>query len=424
MRFLFPTFEGGGHVPPVLLVARRLQARGHEVLVLSDEANRSQAMAKGLPFESWRRAPNRQAAGLADDPLDEWRSRWPPSIVKRLCKAVITGPSAAYAEDTLETCAGFRPDLVVSNELLFGVMAAAEAQDIPLALLTANVWCFPTREDLPPFGPGFTPSSAPWAQRRDALVREISAGWYDAGLQDLNATRKGLGLAPLTRTLQQLETARLVLLGVASAFDFNADAPAPFAYAGPLAEAPDWALASGGDPAMSDVLPNVLVSFSTTAQGHEHLLRRAVAALSQMPVQTIVTLGPALRDVRLAPRPNLTVSEHASHDAIVPGCDLVVTHAGHGTVIRPLSHGVPVLCLPTGRDQPENAARVTAAGAGVRLGPGASPRRIRRSAERILGDPSYRLAARRLGDQIAMESDEGLAAARRLEALVQRKRIV
>src|SRR5690606_24863339 len=57
MRFLFTTFEGGGHVPPALLVARRLRERGHDVLVLSDTANRDQAEAQGLTFRSWRRAP-------------------------------------------------------------------------------------------------------------------------------------------------------------------------------------------------------------------------------------------------------------------------------------------------------------------------------------------------------------------------------
>ena len=33
--FLFVTLEGGGNVPPVLGLARRLAARGHDVRVLS-----------------------------------------------------------------------------------------------------------------------------------------------------------------------------------------------------------------------------------------------------------------------------------------------------------------------------------------------------------------------------------------------------
>jgi hypothetical protein len=40
-RFLFTTWEGGGHVQPLLLVARDLRDRGHEVLILSDRATTS-----------------------------------------------------------------------------------------------------------------------------------------------------------------------------------------------------------------------------------------------------------------------------------------------------------------------------------------------------------------------------------------------
>ena len=424
MRFLFKTFEGGGHVPPALLVARRLQGRGHEVLFLSDTANRAQAEAAGLPFRNWRRAPDRQSAGDAADPLDEWRTRWPPAVVRRLCDAVISGPSLAYARDTLEAIDDFRPDVVVSNELLFGAMAAAEAAGVGLALLTANVWCFPTRDDLPPFGPGFRPSAAGWGRHRDGYVRRTSAAWYQAGLQALNTTRAALGLRELGETLDQLKAADQVLLGVAAAFDYRASAPDGFTYVGPLGEAPAWAQAEDAEALLDPERPNVLVSMSTTAQGHEALLRRCAAAASALPVNVIVTLGPALRGVRLPGAENLKVVEAAPHDVLVPRCRLVVTHAGHGTVIRPLMHGVPVVCVPTGRDQPENAARVVEAGAGVRVSPSASAGAIRRAIARVLSDPGYGTAAQALGQGIRQEADGGLTAARALEALgAQRRRM-
>lgn len=424
MRFLFTTFEGGGHVPPALLAASRLRDRGHEVLVISDTANREQAQASGLSFRNWRLAPDRRVAGQDDDPLDEWRARWPPAVVRRLCDAVISGPSLAYAQDTLEAVADFRPDVVVSNELLFGVMAAAERCRLPLALLTANVWCFPTRSDIPPFGPGFRPSNAPWARRRDAYVRQISGNWYQAGLPALNAARQTLGLPALSRTLDQLQAAELVLLGVASVFDYGAKAPPGFTYAGPLAEAPAWSQAADPEALLSEQRPNILISMSTTAQGHEDLLRRCARAAAALPANVIVTLGPALRDTRLEGGDNLKIVAAAPHDVLVPRCRVVVTHAGHGTVVRPLMHGVPVVCLPTGRDQPENAARVVQAGAGLRLSPRASEAAIRRAIGQILADPRFAVAAATLGDAIRGESDGGLRAAEALERMAgQRSRM-
>jgi UDP:flavonoid glycosyltransferase YjiC (YdhE family) len=133
----------------------------------------------------------------------------------------------------------------------------------------------------------------------------------------------------------------------------------------------------------------------------------------------VVTLGPALRAVRLPASDEVRVAVAASHDALVPRCALVVSHAGHGTVVRPLRHGVPVLCLPTGRDQPENAARVEHAGAGLRLSRRASAGAIRKAARRLLAEPAFAQAAGRLGLRIAADADGGVAAAQALERVVR-----
>ena len=55
------------------------------------------------------------------------------------------------------------------------------------------------------------------------------------------------------------------------------------------------------------------------------------------------------------------------HGEVLPHASLVVTHAGMGTVMSALSHGVPLLCLPLGRDQFFNAAMVERLGAGRAL---------------------------------------------------------
>ncbi|HEY8615939.1 glycosyltransferase [Phenylobacterium sp.] len=426
MRFLFTTFEGGGHVPPALLVARQLQSHGHEVLFVSDEANRAQAVSARLRFEPWATAPNRTALGGADDPLDDWRARWPPAVVRSVCQAVITGPAARYASDTLDLVARFEPDAIVSNELLFGVMAAAEKVGVPLALLTANVWCFPTREDVPPFGPGFPPARNGFEAGRDRTSRRMIGRWYDAGLKDLNAARRGLGLPLLGATLEQLMAAELVLLGASGAFDYGATPPPrPFAYAGPLGQAPDWAKASGDAGGLIDPsLPNVLVSFSTTYQGQEPAVANAIRALDGLPVNGIVTLGPALDPAKLPTAANVRVVERADHDALIPHCRLMICHAGHGTVMRPLMHGVPVICIPTGRDQPENAQRIAWAGAGLRLPRRASVASIRRAVSRVLSDRGFAAKATVLGQAIAEEADGGVRAAERLEALAAQRSLM
>jgi len=96
-----------------------------------------------------------------------------------------------------------------------------------------------------------------------------------------------------------------------------------------------------------------------------------------------------------------------------------VTHAGHGTVIKALAAGVPVVALPLGRDQLDNAARVAHHGAGLRLKAKASSGRIAGAVKRVLEEPSFRANAERLAAAIAVETAEDRAAAE-LEGLAER----
>jgi UDP:flavonoid glycosyltransferase YjiC (YdhE family) len=82
---------------------------------------------------------------------------------------------------------------------------------------------------------------------------------------------------------------------------------------------------------------------------------------------------------------------------------VVITHAGHGTVIKSLAAGVPMLCLPHGRDQGDNAARVVDAGAGLRLSRRSSATTIRRGVRRVLEEPAFCQNARRMAGRIEGE---------------------
>ena len=98
-----------------------------------------------------------------------------------------------------------------------------------------------------------------------------------------------------------------------------------------------------------------------------------------------------------------TAASFCAHSGVMRAASAVVTHGGHGTVMRALAHGLPLLCLPMGRDQDDVAARVVARGAGLRLSAGASAAEIRVALGRLLVEPSYQAAARALGRAISAE---------------------
>lgn len=93
----------------------------------------------------------------------------------------------------------------------------------------------------------------------------------------------------------------------------------------------------------------------------------------------------------------------APHSEVLREAALVVTHGGHGTTIKTLAAGVPLLCLPQGRDQYDVAARVVHAGAGLRLDQSAPREAIAAAAQQLLTDDAFRRAARRLAERIRDE---------------------
>jgi MGT family glycosyltransferase len=153
--------------------------------------------------------------------------------------------------------------------------------------------------------------------------------------------------------------------------------------------------------------PLVLVALSSTFQDQAACLQRIVDALGTLPVRVLVTTGPALDPAVVRAPANATVVASAPHRQVLEHTALVVTHGGHGTVMKALAADVPLLLLPHGRDQADNAARVTAHGAGTAVRRTARPRAIAAAARRVLARTSYRDSARRLGAAIRRDAASG-----------------
>jgi MGT family glycosyltransferase len=155
--------------------------------------------------------------------------------------------------------------------------------------------------------------------------------------------------------------------------------------------------------------PLVLVGLSSTVMSHEaELLQRAADALGRLPVRGLVTTGAAVDPAAIRAPANVSVRRWVRHADVLPSCSAVLTHGGHGTVIKALAAGVPLVVAPLGRDQPDNAARVVYAGAGLRVSKKASVPALRDAIGRVLDEPRYRAAARRMAATLAAERDEGL----------------
>jgi MGT family glycosyltransferase len=158
-------------------------------------------------------------------------------------------------------------------------------------------------------------------------------------------------------------------------------------------------------PLEGESRPLVVVSLSTLPQGQASLMRNILLALSRLDVRALVTLGPSLDPAEFVAPPNAVLERYVPHSAVLPQTALLVTQCGIGTVTKGLVYGVPLVCVPILSDQPGNAARVVARGAGVYVPSDSPPEQIGTAIQRVLDDPKFRTAARQLGAAIAREGD-------------------
>jgi MGT family glycosyltransferase len=139
-------------------------------------------------------------------------------------------------------------------------------------------------------------------------------------------------------------------------------------------------------------------------------------ALGVLDVRAVATTGRPLAGRAVRAPANVGVTEFVPHALVLGETDLMITHAGLGSVAAALSFGVPLVCTPLGRDQPLNAERVAKLGAGVALDGEPEPDDIARAVEHVLSDPSYAKAARAIAEEGAAEGGPAAAAAE-LESL-------
>ena len=112
----------------------------------------------------------------------------------------------------------------------------------------------------------------------------------------------------------------------------------------------------------------MLVGLSSTFQNQEAVLNRVVEALSGSSFRAVVTLGQMVDPTAVvSDDPDVVVVGAAAHGPLLEEATVVITHCGHGTAIKALASGTPMVCIPMGRDQIDTAIRVTSAGAGIRL---------------------------------------------------------
>lgn len=377
-RFLIvATSGGGGDLDPLLAIAAGLLARGHRVAACGDTGVASRMAPLGiattvpdpelslggvfaaLAREDGHLPPEAQGERLRDR-LFAWAGRLAP---------VLDGVVDLQ-----------RPDVVIGALFTSGpVRPVAERRGLRWVGVNSTFYIGPD----PP------------------RPLELDFGPRTPGVRDFYGPN--------------LDRATLVLHATDREFDFGFDRlPPHHHYTGPLFWDPP-----GEPPAYLDEPGDrwALVSLSSHTQDDLPIARAALAALGDLPVRTLLTAG-AHAEAEFGPLPpNARVERYAPHGPVLERAALMISHAGHGSVMRALWHGVPMVLVPWGRDQGGVAARAEHLGvAAVVPRADLAADSLEAAARRVLGD--HPLAERLASVSRRLRAQDSVAAACSLIAAV------
>jgi UDP:flavonoid glycosyltransferase YjiC (YdhE family) len=161
-----------------------------------------------------------------------------------------------------------------------------------------------------------------------------------------------------------------------------------------------------------DPTPLVLLSFSTVnEQRNVTMLQRALDALASLPVHVVATTGQIVDPGELSAPANAWLTPFADHDQLLHSATFVVGHGGHGTTMRALRHGRPIVGIPAlALDQVPITQLIEMWGAGRALPPDADVDQIRAAAEDVLKDDRFATEARRRSASFGSSDGAQLAA--------------
>jgi zeaxanthin glucosyltransferase len=399
-------FPGTGHINPMAALARRLQQRGHKVVIFGIADTEARVRSAGIDF---------QLIGASDYPLGTLQKldqrlgelnglatfRFTVERVKNTARMILRdGPEAARHANL---------DAMLIDEADMGGTVAEH-----LGLPFVSIAFFPPliKDDrIPPFCFGWPAGQDPLSRLRNRLgmrlLSRVAAPIYAV----VNQQRKTWNLRPLTHAANALSPlAQITQLPQALEFDTTGKPPANLHYTGPF-------LDNQQRPPIPfpwdrlDRRPLVYASLGTLQNGSEKIFKTIAEACAGLDVQLVLSLGGGLDPARLgALAGDPIVVSYAPQLQLLKRAAAVITHTGMNTVLESLTEGVPLVTVPQGNDQPGVAARVAAHGAGIVISSRKlNVSRLRNATRSVLTDPQYRTAARRL--QTAMQQVNGLETA-------------
>jgi MGT family glycosyltransferase len=387
-KFLWLNWSGGGNLPPSLGIARVLTEHGHSVAF----AGRPEMVSR-VEVAGFRAIELTQAYAQIE--------KYPQNSPMSRAACYLTSP--AVAEQVRAVVKAEAPDLLIFDGMFPAALAQAKNFGKP-TVAVSHTFVFRMLDR--------------WRGTTNALLGMRQQAGFDP-LPDLDALWHGCDRILVT-TLGEFDNAALA--GWES-----------LRHVGPVLEDEKVAVPTAL-PWSDETTPLALMSFSTGFEQRSlDKLQRGLDAIADLPLNVVVTTGGIVDPAELKAPRNAFVVNYAAHDPIIARAALVITHGGHGTAMRALKHGVPMIVMPgLAHDQAVIAGLMEEWGTGIAMsgdvafgsaGNAAAVSRaesveaLRNAVQKILATPSYRANAQKRASMLA-GIDGAANAAREIEALL------
>lgn len=399
MKFVMTPVGSAGDVHPYIGIGRALRARGHEVVIITAGAFEKVVQQAGLGF---RETISAEIFDVMSKHPDLWHSRRGLQFV--------LGAVAAHLRLGYERVAeAYEPGrtVLVGHALSFGTRLFEEKHGVPAATLHLAPSIFRSDYQQPAMAPGRDLSRAPrWFKR--TLWWGIDKFLIDPMIAPkLNAVRRDLGLAPVTRVFRHwIHSPQRVIALFPDWFALpQPDWPPSLRFAGfpQYDESDQQGLSAGVSRFLDEGEPPIAFTPGSANQAAGAFLNAAVDAAGRLNRRAILLTRYSEQLPALPP--GVHHESYAPLSRLLPRCAALVHHGGIGTLAQALAAGVPQLTMPMGFDQPDNTTRLLRLGVAGWVAPARfTGERVASKLDSLLGDSQVASACAKWSNELTRSS--------------------
>jgi UDP:flavonoid glycosyltransferase YjiC (YdhE family) len=365
LRLLLVAPPFSGHLNPLIAMARRLRDHGFDPRFVTGQARVGLIRSLGFAADPV----------LVDDPYAFERIAETPTPVRhnpvRLARQLAANLALlpAVGAELAAIVRRDRPALVLADLTAPVAGLVAEAAAIPWITTAPTPFALETRTGTPAYCGGWSPPEHVGHRLRDAGGRLATRG-VKRGFERIFAPQlRELHTRVYRADGSEAAYSPQAILGLGMReLEFDRDWPAALKLIGPVTETPEPYPALPRMPGGSRILVTLGTHLHWAKRDLLRQLRPLAAAFAGR--QFVVSLGQPLAPLGNEPllaEGNVTVFGYLPYDALMPEFDAVIHHGGAGITYSAIRAGKPSLVWPQDYDEFDYAARIVAAGAGIRV---------------------------------------------------------